>query len=234
MNEMIRKIKEQRKLLRDIDKRTMERMEIMRSVDEMNAKDETKFEPRGIKQLPTPATRTQKSVKSQKRSRSAPAASKKGDRNDRSSTEGKSKLSPQSVASTLQSSLRRRSRSNTSRKQQQYPYPQKEVQNEQESKDAPRVSNVPGARPHRRSLSLVGNMSPQPQPKKKPSSPRGRSGSPRRLRATDPTPPSGIPPAAQLAAGEVCASRRPTSSRRSAATCWICGTRRATSASPRR
>ena len=31
-----------------------------------------------------------------------------------------------------------------------------------------------------------------------------------------------------------CASRRPASSRRSAATCWICGTRRATSASPRR
>ena len=136
---------------------------ILETFDEQ---DETKFEPRGIKQLPTPATRTQKSVKSQKRSRSAPAASKKGDRNDRSSTEGKSKLSPQSVASTLlRSSLRRRSRSNTSRKQQQYPYPQKEVQNEQESKDAPRVSNVPGARPHRRSLSLVGNMSPQPQPK---------------------------------------------------------------------
>eukprot|EP00938_MAST-03A_sp_MAST-3A-sp1_P001363 g1363.t1 len=38
MNEMIRKIKEQRKLLRDIDKRTMERMEIMRSFDETNEK----------------------------------------------------------------------------------------------------------------------------------------------------------------------------------------------------
>ena len=46
MNEMIRKMREQRKLLRDINKRTVERMEIMRSVDEMNAKDETKFERR--------------------------------------------------------------------------------------------------------------------------------------------------------------------------------------------
>ena len=43
---MIRKMREQRKLLRDINKRTVERMEIMRSVDEMNAKDETKFERR--------------------------------------------------------------------------------------------------------------------------------------------------------------------------------------------
>ena len=39
-------MREQRKLLRDINKRTLERMEIMRSVDEMNAKDETKVERR--------------------------------------------------------------------------------------------------------------------------------------------------------------------------------------------